>query len=63
MNYFSSSTWPSRNTGVFEQQFPVGMAYVPWQEWKPIYELDKAFEIGTIFPALDKPFEGRRCQK
>ncbi|MCI5959572.1 MAG: spore coat associated protein CotJA [Lachnospiraceae bacterium] len=41
--------------------FPVGMAYVPWQKMEHIYEnLDEAFSIGTIFPELNKPFEGRR---
>ena len=29
-----------------------------------LYEdLEKAFCTGTIFPELDKPFEGRRCRK
>ena len=60
MNYFSSSTCPSMNTGVFEQQFPVGMAYVPWQEWRSLYEAEKGFHIGTIFEELDKPFKGIR---
>lgn len=44
------------------ERFPVGMAYVPWQQFEGIYEdLDKAFCIGTIFPELNKPFTGRRC--
>lgn len=51
------------NQDFYPDNYPIAMAYVPWQEWKPIYELDKAFEIGTIFPVLNKPFEGRRCQK
>ncbi len=43
--------------------FPVGMAYVPWQKMEHIYEnLDEAFSIGTIFPELNKPFEGRRLK-
>lgn len=40
---------------------PVAMAYVPWQCWKDLYDLDKALEIGTIFEELNKPFLGRRC--
>ena len=41
---------------------PVGMAYVPWQDFVGIYEnLDEAYHAGTIFPELDKPFTGRRC--
>lgn len=51
----------------FEQQmerFPVGSAYVPWQHFDQMFEnLEKAFMTGTIFPELDKPFEGRRCVK
>ncbi len=38
--------------------FPVAMAYVPWQYWGNVYEADKAFRQGTIFPELDKPFLG-----
>lgn len=45
-------------------RFPVAMAYVPWQRLTNIYEdLDEALEVGTIFPELNKPFEGRRCCK
>lgn len=43
-------------------RFPVAMAYVPWQRLTQVYEdLDEGFQIGTIFPELDKPFTGRRC--
>ena len=42
----------------------VTMAYVPWQHLTCIYEnLDEALMNGTIFPELNKPFEGRRCVK
>lgn len=42
-------------------EFPVGMAYVPWQNMEQVYEnLEEAFKIGTLFPELNKPFEGRR---
>ena len=44
----------------YVDQFPIAMAYVPWQYFKETYELDKALEIGTIFPELDRPFMGRR---
>ena len=38
----------------------LGMAYVPWQQsFGNVYDLDKAFCVGTIFPCLDKPFLGR----
>lgn len=38
---------------------PLAMAYVPWQNWRKIYEPEKAFHTGTIFEELDKPFLGR----
>ncbi len=42
-------------------QFPVAMAYVPWQQNCNMYEnLDEAYRIGTVFPMLNKPFTGRR---
>ncbi|MBO5209229.1 MAG: spore coat associated protein CotJA [Lachnospiraceae bacterium] len=42
-------------------RFPLAMAYVPWQRLTNVYEnLDEAFENGTIFPELNKPFTGRR---
>ena len=40
------------------RDFPVAMAYVPWQEWEDVYELCEGFEIGTIFQSLNKPFVG-----
>ena len=43
-------------------QFPLGMTYVPKQEFTKMYEnLDRAFSCGTIFEELYKPFTGRRC--
>ena len=37
----------------------LAMAYVPWQKWKDIYELEKALCVGTIFCELDMPFHGK----
>lgn len=45
------------------EEFPVAMAYVPWQYWNEQYELNKALQVGTIFPDLDKPFLGARGVK
>lgn len=52
-----------RNQG--NPEYVVGMAYVPWQYFDKVYETDKALEVGTIFPELDKPFlaEGRGCRR
>ena len=42
--------------------FTVAMAYVPWQHFNRIYDnLEEAYREGTIFPELNKPFMGRRC--
>ena len=41
-------------------QFPLAMAYVPWQRFGQTYDLSKALYTGTIFPELDKPFCGKR---
>lgn len=44
------------------EDFPVAMAYVPWQKFERLYDdLEKGYCAGTIFPELDKPFTGRRC--
>lgn len=45
------------------EHMPVGMAYVPWQHWTEIYDIEKGFRAGTIFPELNKPYMGRRCYK
>lgn len=37
---------------------PIGMGYVPIQEWGCTYCPDKALQQGTIFPPLDLPFYG-----
>lgn len=37
----------------------LAMAYVPWQTWCDIYDVEKALCQGTIFRELDKPFLGK----
>ena len=39
-----------------EREYALAMAYVPWQCFDAVYEPDKALEVGTVFPELDKPF-------
>lgn len=41
---------------------PIAMAYVPWQQWRQTYPMDKALSRGTIFPELDLPFVMGRCR-
>lgn len=43
--------------------FPLAMAYVPWQPWRNVYDMEKALRRGTIFAELDLPFEGKRLEK
>lgn len=38
---------------------PLAMAYVPWQEWRKIYDVCEGFHRGTIFEELDMPFLGK----
>ena len=37
----------------------LAMAYVPWQTWQNIYDVDRGFACGTIFQELDLPFMGK----
>ncbi len=41
------------------ERFPVAMAYVRIQDIERMYPPQIAFERGTLFPDLDKPFCGR----
>ena len=45
----------------FLDQFPLAMAYVPWQRFGRTLDLDQALRTGTIFPELTKPFCGGNC--
>lgn len=35
---------------------PVGMCYVPWQQWGEVFTGEAGLAHGTIFPELVKPF-------
>lgn len=52
---------PSMETGCLEQQYSVGMAYVPWQQWQTTYAPERGLMQGTIFPDLDLQFNYGRC--
>ena len=52
-----------RNSLEKMDQYPIAMAYVPWQKFGNTYELEKAFRTGTIFPELDQPFMRARCSE
>ncbi len=38
----------------------LAMAYVPWQEYRDLYESDVAWKRGTLFKELDLAFAGKR---
>lgn len=48
-----------RNQKEFIDNMPLAMAYVPWQKWCDVYDLENAHHTGTIFPELNKPYIGR----
>lgn len=41
------------------EEYPIGMAYVPWQMFRELHEPEKSLDAGTIFMELDKPFLGK----
>ena len=43
----------------FPAETPIGMCYVPFQQWEEPYAENVALERGTIFPSLDLPFTGK----
>lgn len=43
--------------------YPVGMGYVPVQDWETPYPMDQGFRFGTIFPSLNYPFLMGRCRR
>ena len=50
------------DTSYVREDFALAMAYVPWQHFTTVFDTDKALEVGTIFPELEKPFlAGGRC--
>ena len=52
------------NFNEYFDRFPLAMAYVHWQHLTSVFQnLDEAYNAGTIFPELEKPFTGRRCVK
>ena len=46
----------------FSEDPAYAIAYVRWQELSQVYEPEEALKQGTLFPALDKPFYGRRAR-
>ena len=70
---FGCDSCKDRNTprtgsmmNVFPENISLAMAYVPYQEWRDLYDETMALRQGTLFAELDKPFLGsekRRCKR
>ena len=53
----------NRTRRIIDSEYPIAMAYVPWQRWGETYDPEKALSRGTLFPALDFPFTGCACER
>lgn len=53
---------PGCSMEALRDRFPVGMGYVPMQQWEMPYPMERALMRGTIFSALDYPFVMGRCR-
>ena len=63
-DYIDSASCPCQNSDCQPGDTPVdgmiiAMSYVPWQQWNNIYNSEEAFNRGTIFASLYKPWIGR----
>ncbi len=43
------------------RDYPIAMAYVPWQTYGNLYAQPQALRNGTVFAELNLDFAGRRC--
>ena len=50
-----------QDPGAFPPQTPIGMAYVPVQKFRTVFDTDAALVKGTIFPELNKPWLGGKA--
>ena len=55
----NNTTNTNVNKSLFPDETPIGMCYVPFQQWETPYAENVALERGTMFPSLDLPFYGR----
>lgn len=49
---------PSNRCGDPTYGMPLGIGYVPWQQWGKRYDPAEGLACGTIFPELNLPFLG-----
>lgn len=50
------------NIGQCVNSLPLAMAYVPSQRFENLYEVAEAWQNGTLFADLNKPYEGGGCR-
>ena len=51
----------NNNISIFPAETPIGMSYVPFQQWDTTYDDNVALQRGTLFPKLDLPFIGEEA--
>lgn len=59
MDDYNSESFPYNENSL--ESMPLGMAYVPWQRWNCVYDVNQGIQAGTIFPELELPFTGKKC--
>ncbi len=72
MNEYGGYRYPQRQSQKFEtcrasitplpDNYTVAMLYVPVQTDTAMFDEMKAFECGTLFCVLNKPFAGKCCK-
>lgn len=61
-NYNSYKSYKCDNACKCLDDYPLGMAYVPWQKFRDLYcNEHEALKHGTIFKELYLPWVGRSC--
>lgn len=59
---FSEMVEKQYGIGILPDDVSYAMAYVPFQAQKAkLFSPDQGFTLGTMYPALNKPFYGSRC--
>jgi hypothetical protein len=58
-----SKPYPSQQQNdMFPTEISLAIAYIPMQRITTLYDDENAYEVGTLFPDLDKPFlDGGVC--
>ena len=47
---FGVSAGMNRVRRIIDNEYPIAMAYVPWQHWGETYDAENALANGTLFP-------------